>query len=226
MLTVSECSKEACSLCRDGRTFHIKVTAKTPLHVWSPPSPPPPLVGGGGAGTSRPANRLSGGVKSAVKSAEKSVAPLRVSHITWNRQASAYLGGEFARELPLDLETLTFAFAFNGSVDGVEVDWPPGMKALHFGMAFNPRPEQPPPPVGKPGLRGASGGSSRRVLSPKGGVGGGSSREVLSPKGGGAGGRGRAGSVALGGGGGERWSRFLPPGLEEVSFGTHFNQPV
>eukprot|EP00904_Undaria_pinnatifida_P005522 jgi/Undpi1/209/HiC_scaffold_1.g00206.m1 len=81
------------------------------------------------------------------------------------------------------------------------------MKALHFGMAFNPRPE---PVVVKPGVRGAAGGGSGRggSLSP---------RPAL-------GGRGRAASVALGGGG--RWSKFLPPGLEEVSFGTHFNQPV
>ena len=157
MRNISECSREACRLCRDGRTFHIKVTANTPLHVWSPPSPPPPLVGasrpwgesgegapasppprfarpagagglrdsleapslggrhpGGGrplvrtgAGIDESATRLSDdGVTKGAKSsaglargrnpdprlgggarAEKNVAPLRVSHITWDRRA-------------------------------------------------------------------------------------------------------------------------------------------
>lgn len=157
MLNISECSREACRLCRHGRTFHVKVTANTPLYVWSPPSPPPPLVGasrpwgesdegattsppprfarsagtgglrgsfeapslGGrrpgrgrplvrtGAGIDENATRLSDdsvakGAKSSAgiarglsrdprlgdgARAEKGVAPLRVSHITWDRRA-------------------------------------------------------------------------------------------------------------------------------------------
>lgn len=55
-------------------------------------------------------------------------------------RANEDLGEDFALNLPLDLEKVTFGFSFNSAVDGVEVDWPPGMKALHFGMAFNPRP--------------------------------------------------------------------------------------
>lgn len=48
------------------------------------------------------------------------VAPLRVSHITWERNDED-LELEFARELPSDLEKVTFGFGFNVNVEGVKV---------------------------------------------------------------------------------------------------------
>lgn len=48
------------------------------------------------------------------------VAPLRVSHITWDR-SDEDLRVEFARELPMELEKVTFGFGFNGVVEGVQV---------------------------------------------------------------------------------------------------------
>ncbi|CAM9544191.1 unnamed protein product, partial [Hapterophycus canaliculatus] len=143
-------SRGACRAHRAGRTFHVRVTAHTPQRVWSPPSPPPPAVGGGTralrAGRGRGEEGGRGSVPMTTPRAETRVPPLRVSHITWDR-TDRDLGDDFALELPLDLEKLTFSFAFNRSLDGVDVDWPPGMKVLHFGMAFNPRPlSRPAPP--------------------------------------------------------------------------------
>lgn len=50
------------------------------------------------------------------------VAPLRVSHITWDRP-NEDLRDEFARELPEELEKVTFGYGFNGPVEGVRVRW-------------------------------------------------------------------------------------------------------
>lgn len=94
---------------------------------------------------------------------------------------------EFARELPRDLETLTFAFGFDRAI--IDVDWPPRIKTINFGDSFNPRGE-PTAARGRP----------------------------LSPTNDGMGNRGS--------GGNKDWAKFLPIGLEEVSFGTCFNQPV
>ncbi|CAN0355501.1 unnamed protein product, partial [Ectocarpus sp. 8 AP-2014] len=140
---VAAVSREACRAYRRGRTFHVKVTAGTPQHVWSPPSPPPPRVGGrgrawGAAEASGDGGRTGSATATSNAIAESRVSPLRVSHITWDRNDED-LGDDFALDLPLDLETLTFAFAFNRlPADGVEIDWPPDLKAVHFGMAFNP----------------------------------------------------------------------------------------
>lgn len=129
------------------------------------------------------------------------------------------LGEDFACELPIDLETLTFGFAFNGSVEGIKVAWPPGMKALRFGNSFNPRPDQiasnsAPISRGASGSNdGGSGGSLGSVGSRSGAAGvsrrpGSAKRlETLSPQEPG-------------------WSKFLPTELEELTFGAHFNQPV
>lgn len=124
------------------------------------------------------------------------------------------LGEEFALELPLDLEKVTFAFAFNRPVDGVEVDWPPGMKTLHFGMAFNPRPA--PSPTAAPSTSASAASAAESVRD-------GATTPVASrnKKASGVERDGRAGAGA-----GAGWAKFLPPTLEEIVFGGHFNQPV
>ena len=73
----------SCRAYRDGRAFHVKVSANTPRYVWSPPSPPPPPVGGG-----RGSDRAGGwGLRGPASGrAGSRVALLRVSHITWDRQ--------------------------------------------------------------------------------------------------------------------------------------------
>lgn len=111
---------------------------------------------------------------------------------------------EFARELPRDLETLTFAFGFDRAI--IEVDWPPRIKAINFGDSFNPR--------GEP-----SAARGRPVSAVSEGVG----------AAGRAGGRGvevERGMGNRGSGGNKDWAKFLPTGLEEIRFGTCFNQPV
>ena len=82
------------------------------------------------------------------------------------------------------------------------MDWPPGLKALHFGMAFNPR-----PPAAAPAAAGPRSSSPPSSSSSGGGGGGGSSKGTAAA--------GRA-----------SWARFLAPTLEEIVFGGHFNQPV
>lgn len=89
------------------------------------------------------------------------------------------------------------------------MDWPPGLKTLRFGAAFNPRPANAPT---------AKAGPSSSAVGRGGGAvgsGGGGAGEGLGGGGGGAG-----GGVVVG------WAEFLPEWLEEVCFGTHFNQPV
>lgn len=248
----------SCRAYRDVRAFHVKVSTNTPRCVWPPPSQPPPPVGRGGGSA-----RRSGGWGArgpAIGRAGSRIAPLRVSHITWDRsvlfqslsreshthlheisaqtvqtlflrslastplrmvhrrthttrglvrnsklrhpqhRADEDLGKYFALNLPLDLVKVTFGFSFNSPVDGVEVDWPPGMKALHFGMAFNPRP-------------GAAAATATAVTSATSAT----TRSRPAP----------APSPSSSGEGAEvGWAKFLAPTLEEVVFGGHFNQPV
>lgn len=85
-------SHATCRAYRDGRTFHVKVSADTPRYVWSPPSPPPPPISRGGS-SARGSGREGGwgGRGAASGRAGSRVAPLRVSHITWDR--SVYFSG-------------------------------------------------------------------------------------------------------------------------------------
>lgn len=79
-LTVS--SQEVCWICREGRKFHVKVTAETPRRAWSPPAPSP----------SPPRQSIAWeafapGVAQSVFRSKRwdRLPPFRVSHITWDR---------------------------------------------------------------------------------------------------------------------------------------------
>lgn len=78
-------SHEACRAYRNGRTFHIKVSAETPRYVWLPPPSPPPSPVSGGRGLRRGRGPARGRAGSRA-------APLRISHITWDRSVFFYCG--------------------------------------------------------------------------------------------------------------------------------------
>lgn len=111
--------------------------------------------------------------------------------------------GELSCHMPLASLLLALNFA--------QVDWPPALKILHFGTAFNPRPI--PPSAQNLSRRSSPRDSSLNSLSsPRAGRGG------RYPKG--APGVGEEKIIV------SRWGEFLPLGLEEIVFGAHFNQPV
>lgn len=103
-------------------------------------------------------------------------------------------------------------------LSGTQVDWPPELKTLHFGVAFNPRPAAPPAPllgrrsVGvREGLATSRGEARVRV-----------SRNVPGAGAGAGAGVGNSGEKAPAG----KWAEFLPAWLEELVFGSHFNQSL
>lgn len=103
--SLSETSREACDHCRGGgRTFHVKVTTKTPLFVWSPlPASTEETSSQQGeafesslspvSGAKRPEADEEGEAKpssewkmrEALRARNHRVAEFRVSHIIWDR---------------------------------------------------------------------------------------------------------------------------------------------
>ncbi|CAM9570099.1 unnamed protein product, partial [Scytosiphon promiscuus] len=115
--SVKQLQLASISLCRDCRettAFHVRVTRRTPLHLWMEPS------------RRNECRRSGGGAGSAT------VPGVRTGRLTFGDNFDGTLDKV---RWPALLRRISFGKRFNQPIESVS--WPRGLQALEFGYAFH-----------------------------------------------------------------------------------------